>query len=309
MRRQVLARETLAPLAMSRNPFARMMELSKHGKRTLVAAALVATTAPVLADPKFDYLPQAQALAMQSTIETGARLTPYDKQFLFWTALNLVNPDCGIVGTGEAQELELLLTEAASSSILTDPFLSVQAQADFLSHSLSMEKSPCHTEDGKNLLGEIAMVLTEDNKGSRADFGKKLEELGILPESDEGDAEQIAPQTGSLYKSESVRFGRYNVDLMCISGSTDGTEAICKKVNELYKLNTFRTLRCVYGPFSSDGTGFETYEFWHEGLPESLETYRIEGRPHPFHRLGSAAVDACPDTNDAAIAFHKEHPL
>lgn len=163
-----------------------MMELLKYGKRTLVAAALVATTAPILADPKFDYLPQAQALAMQSAIETGARLTPYDKQFLFWTALNLVNPDSGIVGTGEAQELELLLTEAGSSSILTDPFLAVQAQADFLSHSLSMERSPCHTEDGKNLLGEIVMVLTEDNKGSRADFGKKLEELGILPKSDEG---------------------------------------------------------------------------------------------------------------------------
>lgn len=285
------------------------MEHSKHIKRALIAASLVAMNAPALADPKFDYLPEQQAIAMQNALETGARLTPYDKQFLFWTALNLVNPNCGIVGTGEAKELEFLLTEAASSSLLTDPFLSVQAQADFFSHSLSMEKSPCNSEDGKNLLGEIVIVLTEDNKGSRVDFGEKLEDLGILPESDEGGGGQIAPQTGSLHKSESLRFGRYNVDLMCISGATDGTEAICSKVNDLYKLNTLRTLRCVYGPFSSDGTGFETYEFWHENLPEDLEAYRIEGRPHPFHRLGSAAVDACPDTNDAAIAFHKKHPL
>ena len=282
------------------------MGISQSTRLQIILAALL--TAPALADPKFDYLPEAQALAMQRAIETGARLTPYDKQFLFWAALNLVHPDCGIVGAGEAQDLEMMLTEAASGSLLTHPFLSVQAQADFLSHGLSMERSPCNSEDGKKLLSEIAMVLTEDNKGSRADLGKKLEDLGILPKTEEVGAGQ-PPQTGDLHKSEIMRFGRYNVDLMCISGANDGTEYVCRKVNELFKLNTVRTLRCVYGPFSSDGTGFETYEFWHETLPEDLEAYRIEGRQHPFHRLGSAAVDTCPNTNDAAMEFHKQHPL
>jgi hypothetical protein len=285
------------------------MGISQIMKQQIILAALLAANAPALADPKFDYLPEAQALAIQRAIETGARLTPYDKQFLFWAALNLVNPDCGIVGAGEAQDLELMLTEAASGSLLFDPFLSVQAQVDFFSHALSMEKSPCHNEDGKKLLGEIAMVLTEDNKGSRADLGKMLEEMEILPKSEDIGGGQNTSQTGDLHKSDVVRFGRYNIDLMCISGANDGTEQVCNKVNELFKLNTVRTLRCVYGPFSADGTGFETYEFWHENPPEDLEAYRIEGRPHPFYRLGSAAVDACPTTNAAAIEFHKQHPL
>lgn len=285
------------------------MGISLNGKAQFILAAMMAMSTSAVADSKRDYLPLQQALAMQSAIDTGARLTPYDKQFLFWAALNLVNPDCGIIGAREARDLELMLTEAASGSLLTDPFLSVQAQADFFAHALSMEKSPCHSEDGKVLLGEIAMVLAEDNKGSRADFVKKLEEMGVFPKSEEGGGGQIAPQTGALHKSSVLRLGWYNIDLMCMSGANDGTEQICKKIGELIGSNTVRTLKCVYGPFSADGTGFETYEFWHENSPDDIEAYQIAGRTHPFHRMGSAAVDSCPSSNDAAIQFHRENPL
>lgn len=284
------------------------MGISQIVKRPLVLAALLTANAPALADPKFDYLPEAQALAMQRAIETGARLTPYDKQFLFWTALNLVNPDCGIVGAGEAQDLELMLTEAASGSLLTDPFLSVQAQADFFSHALSMEKSPCHNEDGKKLLGEIAMVLTEDSKGSRADLGKMLEEMEILPKTEEPVRGQ-GLQTAALYKSDIRILGNYNVDLLCVSGANDGTDHVCGEINSLIGSGTVRTLICVYGPFEVDGTGFATYQFWYENPPENIEAYRIAGRAHPFRGLGSAAVTSCPSDSNAAMQFHQQNRL
>lgn len=285
------------------------MGISQNTRRVIVLATVLTANAPALADPKFDYLPEAQALAMQRAVETGARLTPYDKQFLFWAALNLVHPDCGIVGAGDAQDLEMMLTEAASASILTDPFSSVQAQADFISHVSSTTKSPCHSEDGKKLLSEIATVLTEDNKGSRSDLGEKLVEMGILPEPEEPVREESGPQTAALYKSDIRKLGNYNVDLLCVSGANNGTDHVCGEINALIGSGTARTLICVYGPFEEDGTGFATYQFWYENPPDNIEAYRIAGRAHPFHGLGSAAVSTCPSDSNAAMQFHQQNRL
>jgi len=260
-------------------------------------------------DPKFLYLPEPQALAMQRAIESGARLTPYDKQFLFWMALNLVN--CGFIDDRGSHDLGPLLEEAASSSLLTDPFASVQAQIDFPKHALTLvgSNNPCNSDKGEEFLVEIVNVLVEDNIGSRSDFGNTLENLGILPNTDEEDESKREIKIVSLHKARVLPLGWYNVDLLCKAGASDGTEQVCGKISELIESGSARTIECVYGPSAQDGTGFQAYEFWFETTPGDLGTYEISGLFHPFHSMGSAAVTECPSDTAAAMRFHTENPL
>lgn len=254
---------------------------------------------------EFRFLPEEQAIAMQSALETGARLKPYDKQFLFWMGLNIIAPDCGVSSDEERQKVEFLMAETASLSLLEDPESAVQAQFDVPSHILSVAASdnPCNTENQKNsrkFLDDLFKIFEDDNKKALA---------GILPDAvDSSDApsEQLS---APLHKSKIVTLGSPSVDLLCVSGSTDGSEVVCKKVFDLIKLKKFKTITCSYGPFDEDGTGFEVYKFWYDSAPENLDEYEFPGNPHPFNRLGSAAVTDCPVDSSAAKQFLSENSL
>ena len=251
---------------------------------------------------------------MQNALETGAPLTPYDKQFLFWMGLNIIAPNCGVSSDEERQKVELLLTEAASSSLLEDPGSAIKAQIDVPMHILSVAASanPCNTENQENsrkFLDDLFRVIENDNKRARSDFVKKLQDSNILPDADDLSDAPGGPLSAPLYKSKIVTLGSPSVDLLCVSGSTDGSEVVCKKVFELIKLKKFKAITCTYGPFDNDGTGFEVYKFWYESAPENLEEYEFPGNPHPFNRLGSAAVNECPVDSAAARQFHSKNSL
>jgi TPR repeat protein len=78
----------------------------------------------------------------------------------------------------------------------------------------------------------------------------------------------------------------------------------CNRVLELIKSKNYKILHCSYGPFRSDGTGFEVYQFWSYQVPDSIASYQVPGDDHPFSYLGKQAVGACPkDTRELKSVF------
>lgn len=269
--------------------------------------ALLAENVGAQSDPKFVLLPEEQAIAMQNAMEDGTRLTPYDKGFLLWTAILLSSPDCGIVSEQEKRDLELSTLEATISTTLTNPVEMMQAQFDSHAHfaTIAALSNPCASDErdsSRQLIYDIVDVLAQDNVGSRSDIVKDLEDQGILPESEADELPQ-GLATAPLDKSEVMPLGRHSIDLVCISGATDGSGDICDRIQQLIGSRTHQTIRCVYGPFNQDGTGFETYQFWYGTMPDDLETYAIDGKRHPFSPLGTAATNECPANSQAALDF------
>ena len=242
---------------------------------------------------------------MQSAIDNGTRLNTYDKAFIYWMAVNLGSPDCGLLSSQEQRDLELFITETAIAITLSDALAGMQAQMDFGAYvpELMAKSNTCsneHAENGRKLHDEIVLVLRADNTGSRVDFKEYLEDSGVLPEE-----EPIQPiqdsQTAPLYKSEIRPLGNYDIDMLCISGAKDGSKEVCDKLFKLMSSNKYQTIRCVYGPFRQDGTGYESYTYWFKEVPENLAAFAVAGKRHPFNHLGKVAINECPGNNHAAM--------
>lgn len=273
----------------------------------------LSTMAHAQTDLKSTILPEQQAVALQSAIESGTRLTVYDKAFLFWTAANLAAPDCGLIDDQEHRDLEPLIAETAVSINLADPLASMQAQADFNAHVPRMVElaNPCsvdNRDDGRKFLEEIVNVLVNDNRESRSDFVDYLRGEGVLPEEDAPIPVPQGSYSAPLYRAEILPLGRYNVDPICLINPPDGSEEICGKVLALVGSRRFETVRCVYGPFNQDGSGFESYPFWYQAVPEDLESYEIPGGPHPLGQLGKTAIAECPADSRSAMQKQTSAP-
>ena len=70
----------------------------------------------------------------------------------------------------------------------------------------------------------------------------------------------------------------------------------CERVKRLVVSGDYNIIQCAYGPLNNDGTGFRTFSFWHDKVPDDPLGYGIKGDDHPFLVLGKMAVAKCPAT-------------
>lgn len=286
---------------------------SRLSASAMIFSISLSTIAHAQTDRNSTLLPEEQALALQNAIESGDRLTVYDKAFLFWTVSHLGAPDCGLIDAQEHNDLEILISETAVFLNFLDASASMQAQKDFYAEvpRMAATANPCSIEnrdESRKLLEDIVNVLTNDNKGSRSDLKDYLEDNGVLPKEDEPIPVPQGPLSAPLYKAEILPLGRYNVDPVCLINPPDGSKEVCDKVLALVASRRFETVRCVYGPFNQDGSGYESYPFWYQAVPEDLAAYEIPGGPHPLGQMGKAAVAECPADSRSAMQIQSSAP-
>ncbi|MCW0001704.1 hypothetical protein OE766_26135 [Pararhizobium sp. YC-54] len=140
----------------------------------------------------------------------------------------------------------------------------------------------------------IAIKIVENVVGSWEKLPKIIEAgLGDRKQRSEK-SQPTEAETAPLYKEQV--FGLYWGALAGRCGIQNYPSRIeaCNRVLALIQSNEYKILTCSYGPFKSDGTGFQVYQFWAERVPEGIPSYEVSGDEHPFAILGKSAVGKCP---------------
>lgn len=109
-----------------------------------------------------------------------------------------------------------------------------------------------------------------------------------------------------LREGRTSRLGQNALSGPCAIMTSDNPHAACERVLGLLDAGSHRKISCVYGPIQADGTGFRTYEFWANDVPDDLASYDVPGAERSFAQLGKIAIEECPPDLKSAEKLYSE---